>query len=349
MSRSLFIPADQTGGRIMRAAAIFDVLVVGCGAIAGGYDAERGSDSLPLTHAAAFTRHGGFRLAGCIDPDAERRNAFARRWGGAEAFADIKAAAARPVDVVSICSPTSCHAEHVEAALELNPKLIFCEKPLTSELADARRLIEACDASGVLLAVNHTRRWAPDIISLRDALARKETGEIRAVSCTYNKGILNNGVHMVDLLQFLLGPVHLASTGAPLWDFWDDDPTVPALMKTEKGVSITLGIAHAADYALFEMTILTERATLTMEDGGARWRKRSVIDSKIFPGYRSLDQGIFYDGTYEEAMSGAIREIHQALSFGHPISSTGRSAVEAQALCSMIRDQALAGAAQPPK
>lgn len=327
---------------------IFDVLIVGCGAIAGGYDTDRPADQAPLTHAAAFSRHGDFRLVGCVDPDAERRNAFARRWGVNNAFANVEAAAGRPIDVVSICSPTSLHAAHVEAALRLAPKLIFCEKPLTLELADARRLVEACDAAGVLLAVNHTRRWAPDIVRLREELARNDKGKVRAVSGVYNKGTLNNGVHMIDLVQYLLGPLQLVAAGEPLWDYWDTDPTVPALLKTRDAIPVTLGVAHAADYAVFEMTILTESGTLVMEDGGARWRERSAIDSPVFPGYSALDHGAFRDGAYDRAMLGAVSEIHQALASGHPISSTGYSSLEAQALCSLIRDQALAFAA-PPK
>lgn len=247
-----------------------------------------------------------------------------------------------PFDIVSICSPTELHAAHLDAALALSPRLVFCEKPVTPDLAETRRLVAACESAGVLLAVNHTRRWAPDVARLREDLAAGRWGAVRAANGIYNKGALNNGAHMIDLLHFLLGPLTLVAAGKPLWDFWDADPTVPAILATAGGATVTLGIAHAADYALFELSIITERGVVTMEDGGAHWRERSAVDSPTFPGYRALDMGERRDGEYDQAMLAAVTEIHDALTQGCPLSSTGRSAAEAQALCAAITDAALA-------
>ena len=92
------------------------VLIVGCGNIAGGFDADRATAQPPLTHAGAYTRHGGFDIVACVDPDANRRAAFMQRWGVAQGFDDIKAAAvAAPFDLISICSPTAVHASQIDA------------------------------------------------------------------------------------------------------------------------------------------------------------------------------------------------------------------------------------------
>jgi predicted dehydrogenase len=322
----------------------YSVLIIGCGAIAGGYDTERPVGTWPLTHAGAFQRHGGFRLAACVDIDFERCESFAQRWAVGSACRDMQAAASEaPYDIVSICSPTAMHAEHIEAALALGPQLIFCEKPITADLGDAGRLIDACEAAGVRLAVNLTRRWAPDVVRIRDDLATGRWGRVRAANAVYNKGVLHNGVHLVDLLRFLVGPLSLVAAGAPVFDFLDSDPTVPAILATEEGVTITLGIAHAADYSVFELEIVAERAVLTMEGGGSKWRIRCPVDSQHFPGFRVLDEGTVVMGEYDRAPANAVAEIHDALWKGESLSSTGRSAFEAQALCSLIRDAALLG------
>ncbi len=282
-------------------------------------------------------------MSACVDPDAERRNGFARRWAVEAAFADIDAAReSGPYDVVSVCSPTALHAAHLNAALALRPRLIFCEKPVTSEMAATAQIVSACKEAGVLLAVNHTRRWSPDIVQLRDELASGRWGAVRAAHGAYNKGVLNNGSHMIDLLQFLLGPLTLQAAGAPIWDFWDDDPTVPAILSSASGAVVTLGSAHAADYALFELSIVTQHGVVTMEDGGASWRRRSCVDSVTFPGYKVLDRGNWHSGTYDRAMLAAITEIHDAISTGKPLASTGESAAITQELCAAIKSAALA-------
>lgn len=320
-----------------------NVLVVGCGNIAGGFDAKRGVDELPLTHAGAFTRHGKFRLAACIEPDDVRRQQFMDRWSiprGHATFADL---AARPADfdVISICSPTALHAQHLDAAVQITPRLIFCEKPVTPTLSESLRRIEQCESAGILLAVNHTRRWAPDVVRLRDELRGGRWGTLRSVVGHYNKGVLNNGGHLIDLLHYLIGPLQLRSTSAPLWDFWKDDPTIAATLAAESGVPVYLNTAHAGDYSFFELQLVLSGAVLTMEDGGLHWRVRLAEDSPHFPGYKSLNAGERRQGEYHSAMLNAVTNVYDALTAGSALASTGRTALEAQRLCDLIRTTAL--------
>lgn len=319
--------------------APFDVLVVGCGNIAGGFDAQRAAGELPLTHAGAYARHAGFRLAACVEPDAGRRAAFQRRWQVPLGFADLREAAAaglRPA-VISLCSPTALHAAHLELALALQPRLVFCEKPVTPSAGETQRWVDACRAAGVLLAVNHTRRWAPDVVRLRDELAAGRWGALRALAGIYNKGLLNNGGHLVDLVQFLAGPLHVIAAAPPVHDFWDDDATHAALLRTGAGVPVTLAPAHAQDYALFELQVVTAAGLLIMENGGMQWRLRRPVDSPHFAGYRTLGPAETVPGEYPQAMTHAVANLHDALVSGAPLASTGDTALAAQRVCEAIR------------
>lgn len=318
------------------------VLMIGCGNIAGGFDATRPSDALPYTHAGAYRRHGGFSLDACIDPDDDKRRAFAARWGiGAQerSLADLSPATGR-FDVVSICSPTSCHEDDLMSVTALHPKLIFCEKPVSPSLTTTERLVKACADRGILLAVNHTRRWAPDIRRLQEALASGVWGEIRSAHAIYNKGILNNGSHLLDLLAWLFGPLNLVAVGAPVHDYWDADPTIPAVLQTASGAPVTLGIAHAADYACFELQIVAERGVIQMEDGGQRWRLRRASPSEEFAGYETLGAPECLAGEYAQAMTAATANLFDALVRGSPLASDGKSARDAQALCETIARKA---------
>jgi predicted dehydrogenase len=214
------MPMSSTAGSDM-----LSVLIIGCGNIAGGFDAD---GNTVLTHAGAYLRHGGFRLAGCVDPDSGRRSAFQQRWGVEQAYAALPDALGSGVhyDVISICSPTPQHAADLRMVLRALPRLAFCEKPLAAEIKEARGLVTACRDAGVLLAVNYTRRWDPAVSAFKSALERGAWGAVRSAVGYYNKGVLNNGSHMMDLLLHLLGPLELQAIGA--------GPNAITLQKTQQ-------------------------------------------------------------------------------------------------------------------
>lgn len=329
--------------------SVLQVLIVGCGNMAGGFDTNRSTNALPLTHAGAFLRHGGFALCACVDPDDERRTEFARRWNVPQAAASMDALQARAgqFDIISICSPTAFHQEHLEAALVLRPRLIFCEKPITTTLAATETWVKACEEAGVLLAINHTRRWAPDVQRLAAELAAGQWGQVRSAAAYYNKGILNNGGHMIDLLHLLLGPLEVDYAGAARWDFWEQDPSVSAMLRAGN-IPVSVNVAHAADFAHFELQLVTENGIIMMEDGGMSWRIRHAIPSPHFKGYRALNEGTRTPGEYPRAMLMAATNLHDALTNGQQLSSDGRTAMAAQRVCELISHAAI-GAAVPDK
>jgi predicted dehydrogenase len=330
-------------------APAYKVLIIGCGNMAGGYDLLQPDDALPLGHAKAFAKHGGFAVSACVDPDAAKRADFQQRWQVPAGFARVQEVAAEggQFDVVSICSPTHAHAADIQSALALKPKLIFCEKPVTSQLQESQQAVQACADQHVLLAVNYSRRWSPQVAQLKAELAGGHWGAVRSVSAVYNKGLLNNGSHMIDLLLALFGPLHIVSVGQAVADFFSDDPTIDATLHNEQGLPIQLNVAHAQDYALFEMQIVTEKGVISMEDGGARWRFRHAKPSEQLAGYWFLNSGEWVkpQGSYE--LTGAVANIFEALQNGAPLASSGSNALQAQALCEQIKQMAWAHAQAP--
>jgi predicted dehydrogenase len=318
------------------------VLIIGCGNIAGGFDQGRPEGYLPYTHAGAYSRDGRFKLAACIEPDDKRRSEFMAAWGVPIGFRSIQEALASrdQFDVVSICSPTGCHAHDLEIASRLSPKLIFCEKPLTASVAETKRLIADCAQLNIPLAVNYTRRWDAEVIKLQADMQSGRWGALRSVVGYYNKGIANNGSHMLDLLHLLIGPIDIVKVGKPIDDFFADDPTMPVWLEGPQGVPILLACGHAEDYAIFELQLVFSQGTLTMEEGGLFWSERRALDSETFKGYRTLDAGVRRAGQYPGAMLNAIDNIYRAIKRGDPLASTGESALAAQCVCEQIKQYA---------
>ena len=137
------------------------------------------------------------------------------------------------------------------------------------------------------------------------------------------------------------------AVGAAVHDFWPDDPSIPALLRTTAGVPVHLATTHAGDYALFELTLNLADASLTMEDGGLAWRTRRRIASPHFASYQVLDAGERTPGEYMHTMRRAVDNLHAALLDEAPLASTGDTALQAQRLCELIRHAARATTPAP--
>ena len=319
------------------------VLIVGCGNIAGGFDKGRKLADFPYTHAGAYVRDNRFKMVACIEPAEARRIEFMKEWDIQLGLSSIDEMLNLDYqfDVISICSPTTYHAHDIEIALQLNPKLIFCEKPITTSLLDTERLVQVCKTANVMMAVNHTRRWDPSVSQLQADILSGRRGELRSIVGIYNKGILNNGSHMLDLLYFLVGPVSVINVGKPVSDYLPNDPTIPVWLENEQGIPIHLACANAEDYADFELQLIFSLGVLTMEEGGLYWRERRAVQSTTFKGYRKLDDGKRYAGEYPHAMIKAIDNIYRAISRDDILVSSGESALLAQRMCEKIKQMAL--------
>lgn len=339
----------------------YSVLIIGCGAIAGGYDADRPDDAPRLSHAGAIereARNGGehhLQLVACVDPDDAVREAFAARWSVPRAAPDLASLGAQPgeFDLVIIASPTRFHAEHLEAVLALKPRAVICEKPLAEDLADAERLAAAYEAAGIPLGVNYLRRWVRAFQNL--PAMREEYGMFdNLVSAVgyYGKGIVHNGGHMVDILQFLLGPLTLQSVGPARFDHWDDDPSVSAILTAPNGAPVHLVAGDARAFTQFEIVLTFANAEIAIRDGGSRWETRNVIDSPSHAGYRVLGPA---EGDGDDAMAFAMQNLvadtAHFLMLGNSLDSqkplgmaaikcTARDALSAQRLCEEIRRKA---------
>jgi predicted dehydrogenase len=319
----------------------YNVVIIGCGNIAGGFDSNIKPSDWPLTHAGAYVSNKKFHIVACCDPDIEKRTKFQSDW-------KVPLSTSSPnelefgegeVDVVSICSPTAFHAESIRSVLRWKPRLIFCEKPIASNLHDARSLTAICRDAGVELVVNYSRRWDPDVCRLKSDIAAGKWGAVHSITGLYNKGVLNNGGHLIDLVQFLFGSLTVLASGRGGADYWEHDPSIACLLETEDGVPVTLNIGDAKNYSLFELEIIFEGGVVRMESGGLKWVTKQVVESADFTGYKVLGPASSYEGRYKECMSRAVANIYNYLVGEAEFPSTATTALKAQAVCQEILER----------
>ena len=118
----------------------------------------------------------GVRLEAVCDPVSERSAELAARLAVRPEPDALSLIEADDIDAVAICSSTDTHAEFIEAAAAAG-KAIFCEKPISLDLAALDRLNALVDGSGLAFQVGFNRRFDPSHASVREAVVAGAVGD----------------------------------------------------------------------------------------------------------------------------------------------------------------------------
>jgi predicted dehydrogenase len=169
-----------TGAHVARAPRIR------LGMVGGGRDAFIGA-----VHRIAARIDDQYELvAGCFSSTAEKSLASAADLGVPRAYASFAEMAAKEarrkdgIEAVAIVTPNHMHAPVAMQFLKRGIHVI-CDKPLTSTLADAKRLAKAAEASGVVFALTHNYTGYPMVRHARAMAQSGELGDIRVVQVEY--------------------------------------------------------------------------------------------------------------------------------------------------------------------
>jgi predicted dehydrogenase len=120
------------------------------------------------------------------------------------------------VAAVAIATPAATHSDLVRAALEAG-KHVLVEKPLTDSVAEAVKLAEIAEDSGLVLMCDHTYCYTPAVQRIRELIRGGEIGEVQFVdSVRINLGLVQPDVdvlwdlapHDLSILDFVL-PDHV--------------------------------------------------------------------------------------------------------------------------------------------
>ena len=125
----------------------------------------------------------GVTVEALADPDAAGRERAQARAGAARSYADYREMLAHEaLDVVSVApSHLFEHEAMVIAAAEAGVKAIYCEKPIARSMDEADRMLAACDARGIKVAVAHQNRATPAPNLIRTLIGEGKIGRLRAM------------------------------------------------------------------------------------------------------------------------------------------------------------------------
>lgn len=249
-----------------------------------------------LADAAARTG-GRVQVVSCFTRSEDKRRTFAEKYRcrAAASLADVLSDP--EVAGVINTTPNHVHLETTRAAAEAG-KHVFLDKPIANAIGEARAITKACRDAGVVLAVGYQRRreghfrWIKERIDAgdfgtlvqaeanisRDREGKFELGHWRYTAQGMPGGVmLQIGLHYVDVLMMLLGPVRSVSGMASQLVLPGDNPDVGTLMMThENGAVSSLSTSYASASEYYLMNI---------------YGKRMSAYYNLFDGLRCLKQG----------------------------------------------------------
>jgi predicted dehydrogenase len=252
--------------------------------------------------ADAMKRSQGFEIVSCYTRSADKRQAFAKKYGCAAAASYDAILQDRTIAAVVNTTPNNVHLETTRAAAQAG-KHVFLDKPIANTVADGKAITEACRKAGVVLALGYQRRkeshfrWVKKridegvfgkLVNAEANISRDRLGQIDLSSWRYTAEgmpggvMLQIGIHYSDVLEYLLGPVKAVSGRLAQLVLPGDNPDVASLvMEHENGALSTLNASYASASEYYCMNVYGKEASAYYDlHQGLRFLKRGTERSE---------------------------------------------------------------------
>jgi len=151
------------------------------------------------------------RVVALCDLNLNRLNKLGDRYNISRRFTDYRRMLNEvKLDALVVAAGHKFNVEIIPQAIERRLH-IFVEKPMTSTLREALEIRRIVEGSGIVFQVGFMRRFYYAYRNAKRLIFNGEIGEIQALSGRFWSGrkddLLNNGIHIFDIIQFLAGPV----------------------------------------------------------------------------------------------------------------------------------------------
>ena len=185
-----------------------------------------GTGAISRVHARAY-RNIGYELVVCTDTNEAAGRRFADEHGAEFVSGYEEVCRHSRVDYVDVCTFPDFRFEAVEACARAR-KHVQVQKPISTNLETARRMIETAGAASILLGVVSQHRFDDASLFVSGAIATGRLGKIleldgytkwyrpreyysRPIKGSWRTegggALINQAIHQVDLLRWLAGPV----------------------------------------------------------------------------------------------------------------------------------------------
>jgi predicted dehydrogenase len=253
----------------------------------------------------AIIRSDKIEIVACFTRSEDKRKAFAEKYGcrQAHSFDDILKDAS--IEAIVNTTPNSVHLETTAQAASAG-KHVFLDKPIANTVAEGQEIARVCDKAGVVVALGYQRRrenhfrWVKDeiaagrfgkLVQAEGNISRDRLGKIDLSSWRYQAAgmpggvMLQIGLHYVDVLEMLMGPVKRVSGLLAQLVLPGDNPDVSALiLQHENGAISNLNASYASASEYYMLNVYGKEASAYYDlFGGLRHLRRGETTSRSIP------------------------------------------------------------------
>jgi predicted dehydrogenase len=221
-------------------------------------------------------------LVSCYTRSEEKRREFAAQFGSHAARSYEEILEDRSIEAIINTTPNDVHLETTRMAALIG-KHVFLDKPIANTVASGRAIAEVCTRAGVVLAIGSQRRRENQFRWIKSEIAAGRFGKLVQAECNISRDrlgqidlsswrytaegmpggvLLQIGIHYIDVLEMLLGPVVRVSARLAHLVLPGDNPDVAnIIMEHENGALSNLAASYASASEFYMMNVYGKEAS----------------------------------------------------------------------------------------
>ena len=242
-------------------------------------------------------------LTGLADPDPASRQEAAAIYK-IPVYAEARALLRQPLDALLVAAP-NLHAVPIAQAALRRGLHVLMEKPPGANLGQCRRLRVAAETAGRILKFGFNHRYHPAIFRLVQSVRAGDIGQIINIRARYGHGgrpgyeqewrgqaklsgggeLLDQGVHLLDLLHWLLGMPDsvYALLQTAVWPVQPLEDNAFALLHYPGGAVASLHSSWTQWKNLFSLEVFGVTGSLSVEGLGGSYGAETLIHHRRRP------------------------------------------------------------------
>lgn len=323
--------------------------IIGAGGIAGlgilglHDEADIGEKKFPESHAGGYHTTNDIELVAVADTDEHKANRFADAWDlpASGTYGDHTAMLSNEaLDLVSVCTPTFLHAEHVidAAKSSANPSIIWCEKPIASSVSEASRMSEVCDETDTELVINHIFRFSDKMQRLHEQMQSGLIGDVKAINAQFRRELMRNSTHLLDSIIFLQdarakqvsGYINGendavdALGGTPV-----DDAGGGGFVLLDDGTFVTVDCTVEREISSMGIQFIGTEGKLSINNDDGEWRYWRLDDGDhVEASIPNIDGGWNWETDFRDAFAIAANHLVDLIEYRTENHSSGQEALQ---------------------
>jgi predicted dehydrogenase len=214
---------------------------------------------------------------------------------------------AQDFDAALICTPP---VTHCPIALDLmqHGKHVLCEKPLSVDVASAKRMLSTASECGITIAMGSKFRYVEDVIQAKRLMGSGLIGEVLSLENAFTSYvdmaarwnsdpaisgggvIIDNGTHSVDIVRFLCGPiVSISASEAPRRQQLAVEETAQLVARTHRGVLASIHLSWSLNTLSDSyVRVCGSAGTIAVDWSGSKYR--SIRGNRWVPFGKGYDK-----------------------------------------------------------